>query len=379
MRPAGQRVIDVHFHVGLLGDGSPRLGALSDHFREQLAYPVFLAYAHVDPATVSDRTLREATERAIDGMSEVDQVVCLALDPVYDARSGARREDLSHMWVDNAYVIELRRTLGEKVLLGASVHPYDPAFERRVREAVDSGAALLKWLPSAQAIDLADPRAGTAMRLLGCIRGDRPLPLLLHCGAEYAIPPSDERLSSYDFLSWSAWERFVNLLRLGARKHTPRLAAVHANLRAALDEGAVIIFAHCGFPYFTSGALGRLLEHDDYGVIRGYLEGNAARGSSEGRCYADISACCTPFRRARFDDVKRLPPEYVLFGSDFPTPIFEISGDPREVRDDLRAVLAGHLERVLIPGGNLLDVNHRELGRFFPGHPLFTNLNRLVS
>jgi hypothetical protein len=45
---------------------------------------------------------------------------------------------------------------------------------------------------------------------------------------------------------------------------------------------------------------------------------------------------------------------------------------------DFRAVLAGHLDRVVVPQDNLIDVNYRELQHFFPGHPLFTNFSTLL-
>ncbi len=65
------KTIDIHFHVGLLGDSSPRLGAFSNFFKSQLTYKIFLAYARLKEP-VSDRILREATERIIEssGISE---------------------------------------------------------------------------------------------------------------------------------------------------------------------------------------------------------------------------------------------------------------------------------------------------------------------
>ena len=92
-----------------------------------------------------------------------------------------------------------------------------------------------------------------------------------------------------------------------------------------------------------------------------------------GRCYADLSACATPFRRAYFDDIAKLPPELLLFGSDAPTPVFELSADLEEAWKDFKAILDGKLERIVIPQDNLLDVNCRELEHYFPGHPMFTN------
>jgi hypothetical protein len=368
--------VDLHFHVGLLGDSVPQQGALSDHFRKQPGFDIFLAYARVPKDDVCDRTLREATEAALDGATQVDRIVCLALDPVYDRATGDRRPDLSHMWVDNGYVLDLQRTLGEKVLLGASIHPYDPHFAYRLATAVDQGAVLLKWIPSAQGIDLADSKVLDALKLLAKAKDGKPLPLLLHNGPEYAVPPVDPALFTNDFLSWSSLEAFVNALRGSHKKRTPNVNGIHQNLRSALAEGATIIFAHCGFPYFASGFIGRLLEHSDHEVVRGYLERYRPGSSNTGSCFADVSACCTPFRRPLFEKIRSLPSESVLFGSDFPTPVFELHADLPHVMDDFEAVLRGEIDRAIIPEGNLVDVNYDQLQYYFPAHPLFTNFDR---
>ena len=367
--------IDMHFHVGLLGDRYPKWGRLSEWYRRQLVYKIFLLYAGLEPDRVSDRTLREATERTIAG-AIVDRVVCLALDPVYDIHGG-RREDRSHVWVDNEYVLDLRRTIGKKVLLGASVHPYDPSFERRVTKCVGEGAVLLKWLPSAQQIDLADPRVLDRLRFLATAKDGKALPLLLHVGPEYAIPSIDERTKSYDFLSWTIWDRIGNAFRGKGKWIQPRTKELRDNLRDGLDDGATIIFAHCGLPYFAPRLFRYLLEHSDLKEVREYLK-DYPESSTYGRCYADVSACVTPFRRTYFNDIRKLPPSSLLFGSDFPTPVFELSADLGEMIKDLKAVLNGQLERVVIPQDNLLNVNYRELLHFFPGHAMFSNFNRLL-
>jgi len=370
--------VDGHVHVGLLGDEHPELGRMSAYFRSRFEYRVFLAYGRIDEDRVCDKVLREATVEAL-VTSGVDHAVCLALDPVYDDR-GRRREDLSHLWVANEYVIGLRDELGDKVLLGASVHPYDPAFEERVRELVGRGAVLLKWLPSAQGIDLADERARAAMAALARLgAGGGPLPLLLHIGPEYAIPPCEPSLASNDFLSWSAWDGMKNGLRFGKRWRRPDLAGVHLSLETALGEGAVIVFAHCGLPYFASGPLAPLLEHSDFKAVHGYLERWPAAGGRGGRCFADLSACCTPFRKPYFPKLAKLPEASLFAGSDFPTPVFELSAGLGEAVEDGKAILHGDLARVIVPEDNLLDVNQRELGVAFPGHPMFTNLSRLLD
>jgi uncharacterized protein len=371
------RVTDVHCHVGLLGDAHPQWGRMSSWYRSQPVFKAMLLYARLDAGQVSDAALRAGTEDTI-RTSRLGHVVCLAIDPVYDL-DGRRREDLSHFWVDNDYILDLQRTLGEKVLLGASVHPYDPAFRERVLHYVDKGAVLLKWLPSAQQFDLAHPKIAAAMRFLATARHGRPLPLLLHVGPEYAIPSTDPRTASYDYLSWDWRDALRNRLQApGRRVHKPDTRGIRANLRAGLDAGAVIVFAHCGLPYYARTRLGRFLEHGELRTIRRYLrEYPTGTGVRRGRCYADLSAMVTPFRRSYYPALRRLPPESLLFGSDFPTPVFELSAGLGEALSDLQAALLGELDRLLVPQDNLLDVNHRELEHYFPGHPMFTNFESL--
>ena len=226
-----QRAIDVHVHVGLAGDAWPHLGKLSESYQKSTAFKTFLAFVRLLPHEVKDALLHERTLEVL-SRTNVGRVVCLALDPIHDS-SGARREDLSHMWADNSYITDkLRAQLPEKVLFGASVHPYDPNFEQRVKDCVAAGAVLLKWLPSAQEFTLADDRAGAAMKFLATVRNGKPLPLLLHVGSEYAIPPHDDKAKSYDFLSWSWIDRIHNALRFSKAWYTPNVKKIQANLKA---------------------------------------------------------------------------------------------------------------------------------------------------
>ena len=367
-------VIDMHVHVGLRGDKWKQWGKFSDEYVKSIPLAVLLFYGRMKPEDLTDEKLRAATEKAIGECQQVDQVVCLALDPAYDG-AGNSLADRAHMWVANEYVVDLRRALPNKVLFGASVHPYDPTFEARVKACVDQGAVLLKWLPSAQAINLADARVGKALKFLAAAApGGRPLPLLLPVGSEYAIPPVDRRMTSLDFLSWSKVDATWNWFRGNKKWIRPDLKRLHENLRAGFDSGAIIIFAHCGTPYFASGLLGRLVEHSDFDVVKKYLETPAYRG----RVYADVSAMVTPFRQSYFPAIKNLPPGSLLLGSDFPVPIFELSADLRENLKDLKAVLDGHLENIVVPDGNLIDVNYRELRNVFGDHPVFTSFASLM-
>lgn len=369
------KLIDVHVHVGLLGNRWPQWGKLSEWYRQQLGYKIFLMFAGIKPDQVSDTLLTETVIKAID-TSTMDKVVCLALDPVYDT-NGKRCEGASNFWVDNEYIIQRLQVDSGKVLLGASVHPYDPEFKSRVIKYADKGAVLVKWLPSAQQINLADERVGNALEFLAKAKHGKPLPLLLHVGPEYAIPTTDDKTLTYDFLSWSWIEKARNWIRFKKRWHTPQIDGIEKNLIRALDAGAIIIFAHCGLPYFAYGVFSSL-EHSDFPVVKRYLE-QSNKNLYPGKCYADISAFSTPFRKEYFSQLAKLPADYLLYGSDYPTPVFEIYADMKEKMRDFKAMLDGHLERVIVPQDNLLDVNYQMLRQAFPGHPLFTNFSKMID
>lgn len=376
---SNSNLIDVHVHVGLLGNRWPHLGRLSEWYRQQITYKIFLLFAGIPEDKVSDTTLHEAALKTINN-SSLDKVVCLALDPVYDNK-GNRCEGASNVWVDNDYIVDQLQKDSSKILLGASVHPYDPDFQKRVKKYIDKGAVLLKWVPSAQQINLADERVGQAVEFLAMAKDGKPLPLLLHVGPEYAIPTTNDKTQTYDFLCWSWIEGFRNWFRFKNKWHTPEVKKIEENISRALKAGATIIFAHCGLPYFASGILG-FLEHSDFSVVSRYLEQNDKKQDDKnlysGKCYADVSALSTPFRSKYFKNVAALPRDYLLFGSDFPTPVFEIYADEKEMKRDLKAIFEGYLERAFVPQDNLLDVNYRQLRTAFPGHPLFTNFSKLI-
>jgi len=370
-------IIDMHFHVGLLGDKYPKLGKMTPEYRKKLVFKIFLLYAGIKENEVSDEILEKKTEEIIK-KSKIDYVVCLALDPVFD-ENGNRCESKSYIWIDNEYILKLKERIGKKVLLGASVHPYDPKFEERIKKYVDLGAVLLKWLPSAQQINLADDRVKHALKLLATVKNGKPLPLLLHTGPEYAIPSTNLKTSSYDFLSWSGFENFINFLRGKKKWYKPKIKKIHENLESGLSSGAIIIFAHCGLPYYVPKFLGRILEHSDFDIVKKFLNKYQPSSSLPGKCYADVSACVTPFRSGYHSELKKIPDGSLLFGSDFPTPVFELSADLKENWKDFKAILDGDVKRLIVPQDNILDVNYRELSIKFPDHKMFSNFSLLIN
>lgn len=144
--------------------------------------------------------------------SRVDQAVFLALDGVH-RRDGSFDAARTHLMTGNDYVAAIAADCG-RVRFGASVHPYRRDALGELDRVVARGACLMKWIPSAQGIDLAEPLCRPFYRAMAA----HGLPLLCHTGREHTLPV------------------------VGAPCDDP------AGLRAALDEGVTVIAAHCGAP-----------------------------------------------------------------------------------------------------------------------------------
>jgi hypothetical protein len=112
--------------------------------------------------------------------------------------------------------------------------------------------------------------------------------------------------------------------------------------------------------------------------VRQYLERYPGRDGIAGKCFADVSACVTPFRKSYFGRIARLSAGSLLAGSDFLVPVFELSANLEEHLQDFKAMMRGDLSRIVVPQGNLLDVNWHELQHAFPGHAMFTNFIQLM-
>lgn len=379
--------IDMHMHVGVVGDKWPEMGKMTSDYISSPVFKSFQLFARIKNEEINDLDLHRKTCEVIcdpvKGTKRADHVVCLALAPVYD-KNGNEQLQSSKMWVSNKYVRKVCEDTKGKALYGASVHPYDPKFQEKVSGCIKDGAVLLKWLPSAQQIDLADKRVLEALRFLAQTKagkGGKPLPLLLHVGPEYAIPTTCEKTKSYDYLSWGWMDKTSNFFRFGSKWFVPDLETIYANLRAGLEAGAVIILAHCGLPYLAANIVGRITEHSDFDIVQQLLRETLEKNNQglAGKLYADVSAFCTPMRKIYFDDVRKLPQERLLYGSDYPTPAFEISANKEEFWDDFKAIMRGEIDRIIIPEDNLLDVNERELRIAFGNSPLFTNFSNLIS
>ncbi len=211
------KVWDAHCHV--FGDGDSGSGLWFNPLMERLWHPQLYAQrlfflnagcAHSDPGKI-DLTVVDRLLDQIEAMPAGFRVLLLAFDWARD-ESGAPVQDRSTFYVPDDYAAALAVRHPEKFEWAASIHPYDPRALDRLDAAASRGARAVKWLPSAQGIDPADPRCDRFFAKLATLR----MPLISHAGDERAVRGFGEHLG--------------NPLRL----------------RRPLDAGVRVVVAHCG-------------------------------------------------------------------------------------------------------------------------------------
>jgi mannonate dehydratase len=282
----GQQVLDFHVHFG-----SPRDTASgcywSKAFERTAAYAAMLLLTRSAFKKVDFGRVKQHLFSVVNGSNQVAGAVFLALDQVYE-RDGTGRPDRTHLHVPNRCILGFAQE-NFRILFGASVHPYRTDWEQELDSCIENGAVLCKWIPSSQRIDPSDPKCGPFLRKLA----DHRLPLLCHAGLEYSIPPADP-----DAI------RFNNPGRL----------------RYALDEGVTVVVAHCSLPYFW------ILDTEYQDDFREFLALFDEAERKRWKLYADLSAL-TGFFRAPYirEEILRLPHERLVFGSDYPIPLSELS------------------------------------------------------
>ena len=276
------KVIDIHLHIGGLGNSSPC--KMSKKFLLSPAYLYMVLRSGISIKELledHDTVLRTTMIGRLNSAPSIDFGVFLAFDSVYK-ENGEIDEENSNMVTPNNYVMDIARD-NPKVLFGASVHPNRGVTKgmEELDRCIEGGAVLIKWVPNSQIFDPSDRKYEWFYRKLA----DENLPLLCHTGLEHAIP-----------VVKTEYQEFGD----------PR------KLRLALDMGVKVIAAHCATSFFPweKSYLGELSEMFDEGERRGW------------NLYADISAMCTVFRVSIIDDIlKKIPHNRMVLGSDYPIPV----------------------------------------------------------
>jgi len=285
-RKVEKRVIDVHIHFGSPEDKESGC-YWSDEFTKTAAYFAMLLFARSLFRKITRKQIEDFILEAINGSEYVEQSVVLALDEVYD-ENGNVQKGKTHLYVPNRYLAKLSKNT-ERVLFGASVHPYRPDWSDELDYCLENGAVLCKWISSSQMINPASPRCDAFYKKLV----KHKLPLLCHSGPEHAVPTSDKTYNKFDNPMY---------------------------MRSALDQGVTVILAHCATPYFW--VLETTHKKDFEDLLTLFEEADKKKWN----LYADLSALTTPFRSPYIEKIlDNIPHERLLFGSDYPIPLSELS------------------------------------------------------
>jgi uncharacterized protein len=284
-----RRVVDLHVHFGSPRD--PVSGCYwSAEFEQTAAYASMLLLTKKLFKRVNYRSVHSHLMHVIHGSKFVNECVLLALDQVYDA-GGKVRPERTHLHVPNQCISKIASE-NPRVLFGASVHPYRPDWEDELDFCLENGAVLCKWIPSSQMIDFQETaRLNRFYQKLF----DHRLPLLCHAGPEYSIPSALAEKAAH-------------------RVNQP------GRLRDALDQGVTLITAHCALPYFW------IFDYPYEDDFRAFLRLFDEAESKGWNLFADLSALTGFFRLPYIrDEIIRLPHQRLLFGSDYPIPLSELS------------------------------------------------------
>ena len=261
-------IVDCHVHMSVMSQAN---GLMSDRLSKSLPFRFMGWRLKLDPASPAfDQELEATLLQQIDDAPGLDAAVILAFDAVHD-RDGNIDLPNTHLYAKNDYVIDLAKRQ-QKMLFGASIHPYRRDAVAELERCAAAGCVLLKWLPIVQNFNPADPKCEPFYEALAALK----VPLLSHTGGEHSLPNLDKSVAD------------------------PAL------LLPALKRGVTVIMAHCG----TKSAPG---DTD-------YLPTFTRLAKEYEHCYGDTSALSLPMRayayRALIDDSQLR--EKVIHGSDWP-------------------------------------------------------------
>ena len=233
-----------------------------------------------------DRAYAARLKTLADDFPTGARVLLLALDGFHD-EAGHADPARTQVWVGNDYCAAVARTVPERFLWAASIHPYRADAAAELTRVQALGARAVKWIPSAQGIDPASPKCDAFYAALAKL----DLPLITHAGTERAAPGDDE---------------LGNPLKL----------------RRALEHGVRVVVAHC-----ASMGEGRDLDAGANGPAASnfkLFERLMDEPKSAGKLFGDLSALT---QRARAGTLRRVIERgatdwngRLLNGSDYPLP-----------------------------------------------------------
>jgi len=180
-------IIDIHVHFGAPRDEESGC-YWSEEFEKGVAFFAMRLVTNSLFGKINIQRVKKHMLGVINGSKFVHKSVLLAMDQVYD-ESGNVCKEKTHLHVPNSYLTSLAKE-NNRILFGASIHPYRPDWEKELHYCHENKAVLCKWIPSSLEIDPMHPKCLPFYKKLA----EKKLPLLCHVGPEGAIPPFDKSL-----------------------------------------------------------------------------------------------------------------------------------------------------------------------------------------
>lgn len=203
-------VVDCHTHVFCWGE-NPQDGYLSENTRRRWLTRLVLRLTGVyrEPGDTLSEKIRHRYIHDVN-QSNLDFAVCLAQDAVYRA-DGSRDDGATHFYVSNDYVLDLAKE-SPKILPGCSINPIRKDALQELARCHTAGCRLIKVHTAIQGVDPDRAEFEPFYRLAK----ELSVVLMFHTGYEHSCKVVSQK--------------FTDPLRLGR----------------ALDQGGIVIAAHCG-------------------------------------------------------------------------------------------------------------------------------------
>jgi predicted TIM-barrel fold metal-dependent hydrolase len=126
--------------------------------------------------------------------SQVDYGVVLGFDHIFDRETGLQSTKFpTQMHIPADWVFKACHE-NKNLLPCPGLHPYRKDALEKLEELQSLGATIIKWLPPAQGIDLADEKIKPFYKLLK----QYEIPLLVHAGSEKTFKTIDKRFTDVD-------------------------------------------------------------------------------------------------------------------------------------------------------------------------------------
>jgi uncharacterized protein len=252
---ADHKIIDMHCHTAGIGAGGSGC-FVSAAMQNSYKFDLYLHSFGTSRAEVIQRGDAIVIDRLAERLQKsrhVGRAVVLALDGAVDANGDLDRSR-TEIYVPNEFVAaEVAKH--SNLLFGASVNPYRKDALQRLEWAKAHGAVLVKWLPSIQHINPADPALTPFYDKLVELH----LPLLTHTGSEHSFTLAEDQLCDPE------------RLRLPLQRGVTIIAAHAATTGTYEGERSIDRLARlmAEFPncYADISSLTQINKHNDLGAV----------------------------------------------------------------------------------------------------------------